>query len=74
MQELSFDDIFGGYVKDKINIELKKIYENIIDKRIDKNVKRELNVRMVFEPSGDESRILIRPIKVSSKFTPKKDR
>ena len=73
MQELSFNDIFVyGYVKDEINRELKKIYENIIDERMDKNVKRELNVRLVFEPSGDKSRILIKRAKVSSKFTPKR--
>ena len=70
MEELSLNNICDGYVKEKIDEELKKICENLLDRRMDEKAKRELNIKVLFLPEKNNPDNIISAVTVSSKLAP----
>lgn len=58
---IKLDDLQGGVLTEKINYELNKIFENILDPNTDETKIRKLSIALKFKPSKDREMVNLEP-------------
>jgi hypothetical protein len=66
----SLDTIAGGAVAEAFELEFEKVMRNIVDPNTDSQAKREITVRIVFKPVGNDREEVLVGSQVTSKLAP----
>jgi len=68
--ELTLLSMCGGAVQEKVNRELHKVADNILDPNTDSKAKREVNIKIVLAPREDNPEDVAVDVVVTSKIAP----
>ena len=68
--ELTLLSMCGGAIQEKVNRELHKVADNILDPNTDSKAKREVNIKIVLVPREDNPEDVAVDVVVTSKIAP----